>query len=45
MKNVISLDDKRKAKEEQLQPGERMWGPQLTGQVKEYDKKVLQEEE
>jgi hypothetical protein len=31
--------------EEQLQPGEHMWGPQLTGQVKEYDKKVLQEEE
>jgi hypothetical protein len=45
MRKVVSLDDKRKSKEEQLQPGERMWGPQLTGQVKEYDKKVLQEEE
>jgi len=45
VKKVISLDDRRKAKEEQLLPGERMWGPQLAGQVKEYDKKGLQEEE
>ena len=45
MKNVISLDDKRKAKEEQLQPGQRMWGPQLTGQVREYQDEDLQEEE
>jgi len=45
VKNVISLDDRRKAKEEQLQPGERMWGPQLAGQVREYDKEDLQEEE
>ncbi len=45
MKNVISLDDRRKAKEEQLQPGERMWGPQLTGKVREYKDEDLQEEE
>jgi hypothetical protein len=45
MRKVVSLDDKRRSKEEQLQPGEHAWGPQLTGQVKEYDKKVLQEEE
>lgn len=45
MKNVISLDDKRKANEEQLQPGERMWGPQLAGVVKEHEPEGLQEEE
>jgi hypothetical protein len=31
--------------EEQLQPGERMWGPQLTGKVREYKDEDLQEEE
>jgi hypothetical protein len=45
VKNVISLDDRCKAKEEQLQPGERMWGPQLTGKVREYKDEDLQEEE
>ena len=45
MKNVVSLDAKRREKEEQLQPGERMWGPQLAGQVREYKDEDLQEEE
>ena len=45
MKNVVSLDAKRREKEEQLQPGERMWGPQLAGIVKEHKPKGLQEEE
>jgi hypothetical protein len=45
VKNVISLDAKRLEKEEQLQPGERMWGPQLAGIVKEHKPKGLQEEE
>jgi hypothetical protein len=45
VKNVVSLDAKRREKEEQLQPGERMWGPQLAGVVKEHEPKGLQEEE
>jgi len=45
VKNVISLDDRRKAKEEQLQPGERMWGPQHAGVVKKHEPEDLQEEE
>ena len=46
MKNVISLDAKRRAKEEDtLHPSERMWGPQLAGIVKEHKPKGLQEEE
>ena len=45
MSNVSSLDDKRREKEENLQPGERMWGPQHAGIVKDYEPKGLQEEE
>jgi hypothetical protein len=45
MKNVVSLDAKRREKEEQLQPGERMWGPQLAGIVKKHEPEGLQEEE
>jgi hypothetical protein len=45
MSNVSSLDYKRREKEENLQPGERMWGPQLAGIVKEHKPKGLQEEE
>lgn len=45
MSNVSSLDDKRREKEENLQPGERMWGPQHAGIVKEHKPKGLQEEE
>ena len=37
--NVYSLDAKRAEKEEQLQPGERMWGPQHAGVVKQKDEK------
>ena len=46
MKNVVSLDAKRRAKEEDsLHPGERMWGPQLAGVVKKHEPEGLQEEE
>ena len=45
MSNVFSLDDKRREKEENLQPGERMWGPQLAGIVKKHEPEGLQEEE
>lgn len=45
MRKVVSLDDKRREKEEQLQPGERMWGPQLAGVVKKHEPEGLQEEE
>jgi hypothetical protein len=31
--------------EEQLQPGERMWGPQHAGVVKKHEPEDLQEEE
>jgi hypothetical protein len=31
--------------EENLQPGERMWGPQLAGIVKKHEPEGLQEEE
>lgn len=36
--NVSSLDAKRAEKEEQLEPGERMWGPQHAGVVKKKEK-------
>jgi len=45
MSNVFSLDDKRREKEDNLKPGERMWGPQLAGIVKKHEPKDLQEEE
>jgi len=46
VKNVISLDAKRRAKEEDsLHPSERKWGPQHAGIVKDYEQKGLQEEE
>ena len=31
---VINLNEYKASKEEQLQPGERMWGPQQAGIVK-----------
>ena len=37
--NVYSLDAKRAEKEEQTQQGERKWGPQHAGVVKDYDPK------
>jgi hypothetical protein len=45
LSNVFSLDAKRQEKEEQLQPGECMWGPQHAGVVKKHEPEDLQEEE
>ena len=45
MSNVFSLDDKRREKEDNLQPGERMWGPQHAGVVRKHEPEDLQEEE
>jgi hypothetical protein len=36
---VISMADYKANKEEQTQPGERKWGPQHAGVVKDYEKK------
>lgn len=36
---VISMADYKAKKEEQTQPGERKWGPQHAGIVKDYEKK------
>lgn len=35
---VVSMADYKASKEEQLQPGERMWGPQHAGVVKKKEK-------
>lgn len=45
MTNVVSLDDKRREKDERLHPSERKWGPQHAGVVRDYKPEGLQEEE